>query len=182
MRIGGLVVGIGVILLTVFIVIASILYNKHLEQQRTQAVAQLVSMPQYANCKYDAATCPQADGNIAIPDMSGIGLIILGLLLGLYLIRSDATQRNILKELEGNRQQVSKEERKELLLSVLTEDERKIINAVLEQPGISQATLRLRTDMSKAKLSQLLKDLEKRNLIGKVEHGKTNAVHVKREI
>ncbi len=36
--------------------------------------------------------------------------------------------------------------------------------------------------MSKAKLSMVLKELEGRGLIAKTEDGKTNIVHLKREI
>lgn len=179
---GGRVIGALVIIITLLLIISTVWYSRHLEQQRTQAVAQLVSMPEYANCKYDAATCPQAEGNVVLPDASGIGLVLLGVALGFYLIRSDLTQRKILAELETKRQQLSIEEKKELLMSVLTKDERKIIAAVMEQPGISQATLRLRTDMSKAKLSMLLKELEGRELIVKTEDGKTNTVNLKRAL
>jgi uncharacterized membrane protein len=182
MKAGGRLIGVVVIVITVLLIFASIAYNNHLEQQRMQAIAQLVSTPDYANCKYDAATCPQAEGNVVIPNATSIGLVLLGILLGLYLIRNDATQRKILAELETKRSSLSKEEKKDILLSVLTADERKIIVAVMEQPGISQATLRLRTDMSKAKLSMLLKALEERGLIVKTEDGKTNTVHLKREL
>ena len=182
MRNGGTIVGIIIIVVSLFLVIASIQYNQHLEQERTQAVAQLISMPEYQNCKYDVSTCPQANGNVAIPEASSIGLIILGILLGIYLIRSDMTQRKILSELSEKRQTLGKEERKALVMSILTIDEQRIVTAVIEQPGISQATLRLRTDMSKAKLSTTLKDLEERGLITKIEDGKTNSVHMKRDL
>jgi len=179
---GGRALGIIVIAATILLIFFSVQYNARLEQQREQAIAQLISTPAYSQCQYDASTCPQAQGNIAVPDATGIGLVILGLLVGAYLVRSDTTQRKILDELETKRKQLGKDERKELLLSVLTADEKRIVNAVIEQPGISQATLRLRTDMSKAKLSVTLKDLEERGLIKKIEDGKTNSVHLKREL
>jgi uncharacterized membrane protein len=178
----GKIIGIGVIVLVAILVVLGVKHNQNLEQQRQQAIAQLVSMPQYESCKYDASTCPYVEDNVAFPESTAIGLVILGVLLGLYLMRSDATQRNILKEVSGKREQISKDERRDLVMSVLTTDEQKIINAVREQPGITQATLRLRTDMSKAKLSLLLKELEGRNLIAKTEDGKTNTVHLKREL
>ncbi|MAH03202.1 transcriptional regulator, partial [Candidatus Pacearchaeota archaeon] len=45
--------------------------------------------------------------------------------------------------------------------------------------GITQNILRLRTDMSKAKLSYVLQELEKRNLIKRVKKGKTLEVFLK---
>ena len=178
----GKAIGIGIIALTVILIVLGVIHNQNLEKERAQAIAQLVSMPQYESCKYDASTCPQAEDNVAFPQSTAVGLAILGVLVGLYLVRSDMTQRHILKELGGKREQLSKDERRELVLSVLTPDERKIITAVREQPGITQATLRLRTDMSKAKLSLLLKELEGRELIAKTGDGKTNTVHLKREL
>jgi uncharacterized membrane protein len=178
---GGRVFGAIIILVTLLTLVFGIQYNRHLEQEREQAIAQLTSTPQYQNCKYDASTCPQAQ-SVSFPTSSSIGLVIIGILLGIYLIRSDITQRGILKELEGKREQLGREERKEIIMSVLTQDERRVVNAVIEQPGITQATLRLRTDMSKAKLSMVLKELEGRGIIRKIEDGKTNTVHLKREI
>jgi|GEM_PF-4401943 len=177
---GGTFVGVIIILLVVFLVVLGSQHNERLEQERAQAVAQLISMPEYQNCKYDASTCPQAQ-EMVIPNTSAAGLIILGILLGIYLIRNDMTQRKMLDELAERRSQLSKEERQSLIMSVLTVDEQKIVEAVRQQPGISQATLRLRTDMSKAKLSVLLKELERREIIKKVEDGKTNAIHLKRD-
>jgi uncharacterized membrane protein len=182
MNLGGRAIGLGLILITLLLVVGTVLYNRSLDLQREQAIGQLATIPGQENCAYDEVTCPHIEESVVLPDLSGIGLVILGILLGLYLIRSDATQREILKELETKRSALSADERRELILSVLTKDEQKIINAVREQPGISQATLRLRTDMSKAKLSMLLKELEHRGLIVKTEDGKTNTVHLKREL
>ena len=42
-----------------------------------------------------------------------------------------------------------------------------------------QSTLRIRTDMSKTKLSLVLKDMEEKNLIKKVEDGKKNKVFLR---
>src|SRR4051812_26271439 len=103
----GKLLGIGIILLTLLLVILGVKHNQNLEQERAQAIARLVSMPVYENCKYDASTCPQAQDNVSFPESTAIGLVILGVLLGLYLLRSDATQRTILKELNGKRTQMS---------------------------------------------------------------------------
>ena len=52
------------------------------------------------------------------------------------------------------------------------------MSAVKEQDGITQTTLRFRTDLSKAKISQILTDFEKKNLIKREEKGKTYAVYL----
>lgn len=172
--------GAGVIIAVLIIVGLAISYNNHLEQERTQTIAQLVSLPQYEQCLYDASTCPQAVENVSLPDNAAIGIIIAVLLLGVYLVRNDRTHRAILDEMKTKRQTLSSEEHREIIYSVLTKDEKQIIEAVRQQAGISQATLSLRVDMSKAKLSTLLRDLEGRGLIKRVEDGKKNIVHLKR--
>jgi len=50
---------------------------------------------------------------------------------------------------------------------------------VKEQDGITQNTLRLRANFSKAKLSYVLTELEKRGLVRRVPHGKTLEVHLR---
>ncbi len=181
MRIGGYFIGAGVLVLTALLVVASIWYNHQLDLERAQAVAQLVSLPQYAECRYDINTCPQAD-DASVPHSAGIGIVILAVLLGLYLIRTEQNQKRILTQLEQKHRELGKDDRRTMLLDLLTADERKVMEAVLGQPGISQATLRLRTGMSKPKLSMLLKTLEERGVIVKEESGRTNTVHLKKEL
>jgi DNA-binding MarR family transcriptional regulator len=176
---GGRVFGIVLLVIIIAMVLLGMQYNRKLQQERSQIIAGLATLPGQEQCRYDDTTCPQAIDTVVFPELSTYGLILLGVLLVAYLIRNDTTQRQILAEMGGKREQLSTGERTELILSVLTVDERKIINAVRQQPGISQATLRLRTDLSKAKLSLLLKDLEKRGLVRRVESGKTNEVHLK---
>ncbi len=185
MRVGGKIVGLGVIIVVLLAAVYSIGHTQRLEAERVNSVQQLMSLPQYAECKLEEngeVLCPQAESSIAIPDMTAFLLLAFGIILGAYLIRSDSTNRTILEEVKGTRSRLASDERRSLIESILTAEERKIIAAVREQPGISQATLRLRTNLSKAKLSVTLKELETRKLIRKVEDGKTNSVHLAREV
>jgi len=70
----------------------------------------------------------------------------------------------------------------QILLKGLDEDEQKIMKEVYAKDGIGQNTLCIRTDISKAKLSSLLVNLEKRNLIKKVPDGKINRIYLKQQI
>src|SRR3989338_1773845 len=63
-----------------------------------------------------------------------------------------------------------------LLLRPLADTERKVLIAIKEQEGITQSTLRYRADLSKAKVSQILTDFEKKNLIERKAKGKTYSV------
>lgn len=62
----------------------------------------------------------------------------------------------------------------------LKEDERLIVEVLKAKQGrCSQATMRMATDFSKAKLSRLLMELEDRNVIQKEKEGKRNLVFLK---
>jgi flagellar basal body-associated protein FliL len=71
-------------------------------------------------------------------------------------------------------------ERKADFERYLKEDERIVIN-VLRMKGnsCSQATLRVVTDFSKARLSRLLAELESRGIVTKVQDGRRNMVTLK---
>jgi len=62
------------------------------------------------------------------------------------------------------------------LLRPLDDNERRVLTAIKEQNGITQATLRYRANLSKAKISQVLTDFEKKNIISRKAKGKTYQV------
>ncbi len=120
------------------------------------------------------------------PIYIGIALIFMMLALGLYLLffeRSREAGEKIHRELIGSLRETKKkhdkDEKFEFLLKALNEDEQKIMKAVKDQDGIEQATLRIRTGMSKTKLSVVLSELEKKGLVSKVPEGKKNKVFLK---
>ncbi|MFB6094915.1 MAG: helix-turn-helix transcriptional regulator [Halodesulfurarchaeum sp.] len=63
------------------------------------------------------------------------------------------------------------------VLSVLPEDERRILEPVIESPGLTQIALRDRADFSKSKVSQTVSDLEKRGLLYRERQGRTYRVY-----
>lgn len=63
----------------------------------------------------------------------------------------------------------------------LDEFEKQTLIAIRKQEGITQNTLRLRVDMSKAKLSQTLSSLEKKQIVTRSPKGKTLAIFSKLE-
>lgn len=68
-----------------------------------------------------------------------------------------------------------KRERK--ILDVLPEDERKILEPVIESPGLTQIEVRDRSGYSKSKVSQTITDLEKRGLLYRERQGRTYRVY-----
>ena len=63
------------------------------------------------------------------------------------------------------------------VLAFLPEDERRVINPILETPGLTQVELRARSNFSKAKVSQTVSKLEDRGLIYREKQGRTYRVY-----
>ena len=62
-------------------------------------------------------------------------------------------------------------------VAYLPEDERRIVEPILESPGLTQVELRGRSDFSKAKVSQTVRKLEDRGLIYREKQGRTYRVY-----
>lgn len=99
--------------------------------------------------------------------------------LGIYLIFFEKSQKEIVSSLRKEKELRTKDEVFSILLKGLDESEKKVLSAVKEQDGISQHTLRLRTDMHKSRLSLILDSLEKKNIIKRELKGKTKLVYLK---
>lgn len=63
------------------------------------------------------------------------------------------------------------------ILDVLPDDERRILEPVLESPGLTQIEVRDRSGFSKSKVSQTITDLEKRGLLYRESQGRTYRVY-----
>ena len=68
------------------------------------------------------------------------------------------------------------EEKFGLISKALDENEIKIIRTIRENPGITQNTLKIKTDLSKAKVSHVLSDFERKKLVYRQPKGKTYTV------
>ena len=126
----------------------------------------------------EGGVCPHEQKT---PWLTYLGIILASAIfaLGIYLILFERSQKAIISTLEKQKQIQTEEERFSILLKGLTADEQKVIKAVKEQDGITQHTLRLRTDMHKSKLSIVLDSLEKKGLVARKEKGKTKQVFLK---
>lgn len=109
----------------------------------------------------------------------GIALISGMLALAAYLLFFEKSQKEIVSALNKQKHIQVKEEKFSILLRGMDPEEIKVMKAVKEQDGITQQTLRLRTDLHKSKLSIVLDRLEKKNLIKRTTKGKTKQVHLK---
>ena len=165
---------LGVILLIAGIFLASAIYG--IKTRGDYLIEKLVI--QQGSCFLEDGTCLHADRNFT-PEIIGWIVSATMMALSLYLIFFEKSQKVIISTLEKQKQTQTEDEKFNILMKGLTQDEQRIIKAVKEQDGITQQTLRLRTDLHKSKLSIILDGLEKKGLIARKEKGKTKEVFLK---
>ena len=131
-------------------------------------------------CPSDPELCPHEQRSRSQTPIYIAGVFAVGIIaLGMYLIFFEKSQKEIISTLKKEKHIQSEEEKFSILLKGLSGDEQKIIKAVKEQDGITQQTLRLRTDMHKSKLSIVLDGLEKKGIVKRAAKGKTKQVFLK---
>ena len=118
-----------------------------------------------------------------VESLMGLSHIAVGLIsfigaLGVYLLFFSTSEEAIMKRLEEEKGMKIDQDKFELVLKAMDDNEKKVLKAIKEQEGITQSTLKFRTDLSKAKVSQILTDFEKKHLIKREEKGKTYAVYL----
>lgn len=165
---------LGIILVVFCIFIAVVYYNFKSE----------INEMNVASCTCDAmqsgGICSATDHvHLYTKDYISFAIIFSVFALGLYLLFFEKSQKEIIKTLENQKKIQTEEEKLNILLKGLDKDEQKVIKAVREQDGITQQTLRLRTDLHKSKLSIVLDGLEKKGLIARKEKGKTKQIFLK---
>jgi DNA-binding MarR family transcriptional regulator len=109
----------------------------------------------------------------------GIAIVVATLSLGCYLLFFEKSHKTLIKKLKEDASIKSSEERFNLILMGLNEDETKVLTAVKDQDGITQHTLGIRTNLHKSKLSIIVGILEEKGLIKKEKKGKTNQLFLR---
>ncbi|NQV92013.1 winged helix-turn-helix transcriptional regulator [Candidatus Woesearchaeota archaeon] len=147
----------------------------------------LVQLMSGLNTKAKELGCFENSGCIKIESSFSIthfafGFIGFILALGFYLIFFSKDEKAFVEAIEKSKNKELEGDKFELISKGLDEYEKMVLKAVKDQDGITQNTLRLRTNMSKAKLSYVLRDLEKKEFIIKDKKGKTNAIFLKKNI
>ncbi len=97
-----------------------------------------------------------------------IGAVLAGALTALFLGKKPTTQEEKVNELS-------------IIKKVLSTDEKKIISIIEEAGEITQDSLTFRLEWSRAKVSTLLTNLEKINIIQRKREGKTYTVFLTKE-
>lgn len=126
---------------------------------------------------YPTNECQRVESLMGLSHVA-VGLISFIGALGVYLLFFSTSEEAIMKRLEEEKNMKIDQDRFELVLRAMDDNERKVLKAIKEQDGITQSTLKFRTDLSKAKVSQILTGFEKRHLVKRESKGKTYAVYL----
>jgi len=172
-KLGIIIIAVSIVLLVVLgFIRASIIkaYDREIQSYIDTGVA----------CPSEPELCPHEQRSVSqIPVYIAAALLVGVMSLGIYLILFEKSQKEIISTLKKEKQIQREDERFSILLKGLNPDEQKVITAVKEQDGITQQTLRLRTDLHKSKLSIVLDNLEKKGLVKRVVKGKTKQVFLR---
>ena len=159
--------------LGILIIILSLIFLLFLYYFNLDLSAQLNELGCNVNEK-----CVEVENKVSMTNMA-FGFFGFMFALGIYILLFNKSEERILKRLEEEKNMKIGEEKFNIILTALDSYEKKVMKAVKEHDGVTQSTLRLRTDMSKAKLSYVLQELEKRNLIKRIKKGKTLQVFLR---
>ena len=133
---------------------------------------------------FELGCFPQSQHCIAIEkgltlNHIGIGLFSFILALGFYLLFFNKTEKAIFEKLEKDNKVKLEDLKFDILMKALDTYEQKVIKTIRKEEGITQSTLRIKLDISKAKLSYVLQELEKKGIIKRVLKGKTFMIYLK---
>lgn len=174
-QIGTIVIILG-ILFSIFLFMAKAREDRYMETFMNQ---------NEGSCINEQGTCLHKESFNSY--LFGATIALSSVILGSYLMFFDKTQKILLKqqkELSYALKEAKENERKKdefkAFLSGFKEDEKKVLEAVKEQDGIQQSTLRYRTGMSKTALSLMLNELEERSIISRQEDGKTKKIFLQK--
>ena len=159
---------LGIIIIGICILLGVILFSFKAQLDKQTETA----------CGCVADSCPMEE-KFSWPTYAGIIVLSILVALGIYLIFFEKSQKEIISTLEKHKKVQTEDEKFNILLKGLDKEEKKIIKAVKEQDGITQQTLRIRTDLHKSKLSIVLDGLEKKGLVKRIPKKKTKQVFLR---
>mgnify|MGYP001560591684 CR=1 FL=1 len=141
-------------------------------------ITNLQSKAEELHC-YPSSECISVERGLSFSHFV-VGVISFVFSLGFYfLFFTDKNQDSLLKALEKQHLTQDLDVKFSYILRGLDHFEQQVMKLIKEQEGITQNTLRIKSDLSKSKLSQVLTQLEKKELITRVTKGKTFALYLK---
>jgi len=169
----GMLILVGLVL-TLLIFFIKVTQEEHID----------VIVAQTGTCFLDDGTCLHEQGNgLYIAGWAIAGILIF---IGIYLLMDKSPQYlaemnlKVTGAIKEAKELDKKKDEWNAFISAFSEEERKVLNAIREQDGILQSTLRYRTGNSKSTLSKMLKSFEDRGCISRKVSGKTNKVFLRK--
>ena len=159
---------LGIVVLSIGIIIAVLLAG--LIGKYNQAIIDEGCFP--------SEDCKRIESSLSISHLA-FGVMGFIISLGFYLLFFSKSEETLLKSLTEEKRIRNKEDRFNILLKALDPFEQRILKVIKEQDGITQNTLRIKADLSKAKTSYVVNDLEDKGLIKRIKKGKTFSVYLK---
>jgi len=130
---------------------------------------------------YNNAECNQVVGALNSSHFI-IGILAALFSLGIYMFIFNKSEEAILKKLEDKSREEIEIDKFNSVLKILDENEQKVLKAVKEKEGILQSALRFRTNLSKAKISQIVTNFERKGLVKREMQGKTYAIYLAKSV
>ncbi len=178
---------LGIFLMIVGIALAGLFYKIKLDEEVTiQTITALRGDP--TDCFLEDGTClhQQQSKIFVIGEAFALLLFSLGIYLFFFFFFKQilALQAEQNLQIAGALQKAEVEKKKDekfsAFLAGFTNDERKILEAIHEQEGILQSTLRFRAGLTKTDVSLILKKFEEKGIISKKPEGNTNKVYLRK--
>ena len=160
---------LGIVILVISVILV-IIFSMLIQSLNKEAKAM--------GCFQDSG-CMKIETNFSIVHFA-FGIFGFLFALSFYLLVFTKGDEAIVKRLEQDSSKKLEDEKFSILMKGLDKFEKEVISMIKKEEGITQNTLRLKVDMSKAKLSQVLSSLEKKGLISREKRKKTMAIYLKK--
>lgn len=178
---------LGIFLIIVGIALAALFYKIKLDEEETiLTITSLRGDP--TDCFLEDGTCLHQQQSKTYIVGEAFALVLFS--LGVYLLFFDKTKQILALQAEQNlkvagalqkaEEEKKKDEKFTAFLAGFSEDERKILEAIHEQEGILQSTLRFRAGLTKTDVSLILKKFEEKGIVTKKPEGNTNKVYLRK--
>ncbi len=130
---------------------------------------------------YTTDECKQLGATLSYSHLV-VGMLFSIFSLGLYLVFFTRSEQALLEKLDREKNNLVREDKLKIVAMMLDPNEQKVFHALEEREGITQHLLQLKTNLSKATISQILSQFERRRLVKREPEGKTYRVYLLQEI
>ena len=162
---------LGLIVLSFSLLVGLVLYTL-ISQLQAQSVA--------LGCSA-SADCLRVDQSLNFSHIA-VGLVVALFSFGVYLLTFHRGSDEILARLDAAALADTRTLRLDTIMKVLDPAPAKILSSIVSSEGITQHMLVVRTGFSKALVSQIVSDFERKGLLYREVRGKSYALYLKKEI